>query len=1267
MFEITSDDIALLNDEDLRSLVGRLCESDMKRRGISPTCVTWGGNQNAADGGVDVRVTLPSQAEPEGLIPRSKAVFQVKAEDTPPSGISSEMRPDGVVRPVIQELATQSGAYIIVSSKGSTSDSALRDRRTAMAEAVWDLANGSSLFVDFYDRKRIETWLRDHTGTTLWVRERIGKRLDGWSGYGAWSYPHESIASDYLLDGELRIRTPQQRTESGLSAIDGIQGIRDTLRNPQGIVRLVGLSGVGKTRLAQALFDDRVGARSLDPSLAVYTNVADGPNPSPVALSSELIGTHRRAVLVVDNCPPDLHYRLSELCRADGSLLSLITVEYDIREDEPEGTDVYILDVASIDLTEKLIRDRFPKLSPVDARRIADFSGGNARVAIALAGRIEKDEGVGQLPDQELFRRLFQQRQEPDEGLFRSAQALSLVYSFEGENISGDAKDELSLLGSLAGKSAPEMFAYCAELERRGLAQRRGPWRAILPHAIANRLAALALQNITPGAVDNCFRREGRERLLRSFSRRLSYLNDSKEAQSVASGWLARGGMLENLAQLNELGFALFSNIAPVSPETTLEALERAVFEKKDLATGYKRYLRILRLLAYDPVLFERCSALLIQIVGPGNVDNENNEGRRIFASLFPMYFSGTRATIDQRLAVTRSLLLSDDPKRQTLGLGALRASLESVHFGSTSEFEFGAHSRDYGWWPRSRAEVQDWFKKGLTLAEEFALSDKPVAPNAREIVAEQFRGLWSSAGMYDDLERVCRRISEKEFWPGGWIAVRQTIHYDSRGSEAAVASRLVALEVDLKPKDLLQKVRSIVLSETMLYVGVDASVDGTTDVQKSMAQVESMAQDLGRAAAADESSLGTLLPDLMTGNGGQLWQFGRGLAQEAKDPRAMWNKLIAQLGLTDKDMQNVQVLRGFLNALNEREADLAGSLLGEAVEDDLLGRWYPVLQTSVGINKDGVGRLVRSLQVRKARVGIYRSLVMGGATHAISGNDFSALLMGIASVPDGLDVAIELLYMRISYAKSQNSSTELTGIGCELMRRLRFTRKRAGEEYRLSVIAEECLVGDKGQAAVREICRNLKDAIANSQTYASYHGELLEILFRVQPRAALDALCGGEQTELESGIRILDEASQLGRHPLDKISDDDLIGWCEEAPAIRYPATAGAVTPFLLSGAPGRVQWRDIARKLLDRAPNRAAVLKLFMRKFTPGTWRGSRAAIIESNMKLLEELKMESDPALLDLIAAEKTRLGEEVSAARQTENIMERMERERDERFE
>jgi hypothetical protein len=582
MFEITANDIALLNDEDLRSLVGRLCESEMRRRGISPSCVTWGGNQNAKDGGLDVRVTLPSHVQPEGFIPRPNTGLQVKAEDTPPSRILSEMRPNGALRAAIRELAGQSGAYIMVSSKGSTSDPALQNRRTAMLQAVSDLPNAGNLHLDFYDRTRLETWLRVNIGTALWVRERIGKPLQGWSGYGAWSYEPGSPSSEYLVDNEFRIKTHSQTAKPGLSAIEGIQSIRDILRNPREVVRLVGLSGVGKTRLLQALFDDRVGENSLDPTLVAYTNLVDMPSPHPVALASELINTGKRAILAVDNCPPDLHQRLSEICRSDASPLSLITVEYDIREDQAEGTDVFVLEVASVNLTERLIKHRFPELSQLDARRIADFSGGNARIAIALAARVDKDESIAQLSDQDLFGRLFHQRNQPDEAFMFGAQALSLVYSFDGENVSNDENDELSPLGGLIGRSAQEMFKCSAEMERRGLVQRRGRMRAVLPHAIANRLAAMALQNIPPRDIESCFLREGRERLLKSFSRRLGYLNDSKEARLIVSGWLSPGGLLEKPGEFNDLGFTMFRNIAPVEPERALSALERSLLGPKE-------------------------------------------------------------------------------------------------------------------------------------------------------------------------------------------------------------------------------------------------------------------------------------------------------------------------------------------------------------------------------------------------------------------------------------------------------------------------------------------------------------------------------------------------------------------------------------------------------------------------------------------------------------------------------------------------------------
>src|SRR5467141_1824910 len=108
MFEITRDDIAALNDEDLRTLIGLLCEAELRRANLPVSAATWGGDQTAKDGGVDVRVALP------------------------PSEIPKEMKPKGAVRPVIEELAAASGAYIIVSSGGSTADSALKNRRAAM-------------------------------------------------------------------------------------------------------------------------------------------------------------------------------------------------------------------------------------------------------------------------------------------------------------------------------------------------------------------------------------------------------------------------------------------------------------------------------------------------------------------------------------------------------------------------------------------------------------------------------------------------------------------------------------------------------------------------------------------------------------------------------------------------------------------------------------------------------------------------------------------------------------------------------------------------------------------------------------------------------------------------------------------------------------------------------------------------------------------------------------------------------------------------------
>ena len=535
MLEITPDDVALLNDTDLRTLIGLLCESQLRSRGLSAAAVTWSGHQNSADGGLDVRVALAEGETIEGFVPSPQTGFQVKKSPMPHAKIIDEMRPEGVLRPIIRDLANRSGAYIIVSAE-SASGTALKNRRDAMREAVSDLPNAKDLALDFYDRGRVASWVRDHAGMVLWVRSKIGRALPGWRPYEAWAYAPDGVSGEYLLDDAVCIRTDTEATEPGLSAVVGIQRVRDRLRHPGGVVRLVGLSGVGKTRFVQALFDSRVGESSLDSALALYTDVADGPDPSPATLIQNVIASRSRAIVVVDNCPPDLHRRISDVCRVPESTVSVITVEYDIREDQPEGTEVFELVASSEALIEKLLKQRFPYLSWVDLHTIAQFSGGNARIAIALAETVRREETIAGMSDDDLFKRLFEQRHGPSESLLMAAQGLSLVYSFQGEDISEGEEAELFRLGTVVGKSAQEMFQSAVELGRRGLVQRRGVWRAVLPQAIANRLAARALQDIPTTIIEKHLVNEAPERLLRSFSRRLGYLDSSQEARQIARG-----------------------------------------------------------------------------------------------------------------------------------------------------------------------------------------------------------------------------------------------------------------------------------------------------------------------------------------------------------------------------------------------------------------------------------------------------------------------------------------------------------------------------------------------------------------------------------------------------------------------------------------------------------------------------------------------------------------------------------------------------------
>lgn len=1233
ILEVTGDQIAQLNDTDLRTLVGYLCEREVCTHGHSTSAVTWGGHQNAADGGIDVRVTLPGSAAISGYVPRTATGFQVKAQDMSSAAILREMAPKGVVRPSIAELAANGGAYIIVSSKGSLSDTPLDDRKVAMAEAVKGLPADSSLTLDFYDRRRIASWVNQHAGLVPWVREKLGVSLSGWRPFEDWSSSPTSVVAPYLMDGQTRLTGPSIDNANGLNAEQALAKLRDILRKPKGIVRLVGLSGVGKTRLIQALFDDRVGADSLLQSDALYTDISDNPDPVPQELLSRLISMGHRVVLIVDNCGLELHRKLAAKIANSDCLLSVITVEYDINDDEPQDTDIFRLEPASPDLIEKMLESRYPAIAPPSRHVIAKFSEGNSRVAFALAETAKNGESLAKFNDTELFERLFFQLKAPSAELLDSAKACALLYSFDGETLEGN-ESEIAPLAKLVGQSVDQLHKHVAELHRRQLVQKRSKWRAILPHALANRLAKRALEDIAPQRIEDCIVRGSSERMLRSFSRRIGYLHDDEWAITFAAKWLSSGGLLAQLGKLNTLGEEIFENIAPANPAATLAFIEETAMANATWFFGEQnqnksQIIRVIRSLAYDPALFGRSVDLLKRFV-MSEASDAHNSAADPLKSLFWLYLSGTHATVGQRAAFVKALLESSVAAEQELGLTLLGEMLKASHFSSHYSFEFGAWKRDYGLHPNPGKQVRNWFTQVIELGRAAEASGKILPARVRHVMASHVAELLR-IGMFDEVIALVKAFSGDGGWPEGWIGVRNAMRRGKDKMEEATYKKLEDLEKTLRPSDLAGMIRSYALSPEWGVLDI-AEFDDEEEVKpvEARQKIYDLCTDLGQQLAADVAQLDAMLPEIIATNSQKTFALGRGLATGCDSLTECWGRLRYEFLMVPEDKRKLQLLSGFLSSAMVRAPEVAEALLDETLADPRLHPYLLYLQTSAAVNAEGFQRMMNALALDTVPVSSFLPLAYGRAHEELDDEQLHALLQGIMSKEGGNGVAVEILGMRIFGRRSDKLpiTESLKATGREFLSTFEL-EKGAHFDHMIGGIIDAAFDKAEYEEQARAFCIKIIAGLKSWKVLASDIGDIITALTKAFPVVVLDMLV--EQAIGEGGTdrTIFQDIRSNRTCPLDFITIDAWMEWASQKPETRYELLAQVIR-FSTGDDDYANGWSPSALRLIEVAPEPVKVLDTFLQRFRPNGWSGSLADILASRMPLIDALKQHPKPAI-------------------------------------
>lgn len=1227
MFEVVGSDIERLSDADLRSLVVRLATSELRKQGLPISSVTAGGHQDAADGGVDVRVECREALVRPDFVPRQHTCFQVKKPDMAPNAIRDEMRPKGALRPAIVELAAQKGAYVIVSAQGSVADKPLRDRRQAMRDQLSDLTPPDELHTDFYDRDRIAAWVNEFPGIAAWVRARANRPIDGWSSVDRWG--GTQVKGRFLADASTLLVDESCKPGEALQVLDGIERLRAELRRPGRCVRLVGLSGLGKTRLVQALFENEVGGDPLDLGIAIYTDYSAETRPSARDMARELIGRGEPAILIVDNCNPETHAELAKLCSESEAPISLLTVEYDVREDEPEHTDVFRLQAASNDLLELWLEQTFDHVSQVDRRTIAEFSHGNFRVARALAETLKRGETLGQVKSRDLFERIFRQRNIEDKSLLMAAEDLALAYSVNGEDITPDG--ELAQLAAIRGRDVREFFESIAELRRRDVAQVRGRWRAILPQAIANGLATNALARIHPDTLDGLMRTAS-PRLCISISRRLGNLHDCPEARAAAMRWLAPGGAMGDVFNSSGDGLRIVTNLAPLAPLDVLNRIGAAVDAHPEItandSTHRWDWVRLIKALGYDPEHFATAAMLLVRFIAAEPANNRNNSARDSFAELFHLHLSGTEAPPRMRREVTEALLGSSVPAIQACGLIALDALLKTSYFSSSSSFDFGARSRSWGWKPNLNQDVWDWYAEAVRLCARAA----DQFDEARRILSRNVRGLWQYQACHDALEEAVDQILQKGPWIEGWIALRATLRFDGEKMPLTWRERLEALIDRLKPSDLLNRARAAVLSRGA--DGWDLS-DGEADNVKGMRPWEKaalMAQDVGRELAHEPTIREAFMAELMVAEQQErAFECGLGLADGSTDLDNSWELLLSDFEKANATRRNTTVLGGFLRRAHDIDSAFAQRALDDAVHRSSLAQVLPYLQARVGIDTVGIDRLRRAIAGNTVEARGFVSLANGVVEHSPP-EPLAQLLTDLLGLPDGDLVGFDILHMYF-YANKSTADTApepLLAVGRKLLSHLDPTRVFGYRAHGLAEVIKVCCSGKDVTTAIA-VAGTLRSGLEAGDFQPYETRELIEALCEARPHVVLDVFV---LTAPDDDVMWRWDMGGRKGLPYKSMPSAAIQAWVAVDPNARYALLGPAMSLFSRDDFEEGAQIDPLFADLLSLAPDKAAFLGQFDRQLHLNQWGGSLKELLENRRASVVQLARDMPGEVADWV---------------------------------
>lgn len=709
--------------------------------------------------------------------------------------------------------------------------------------------------------------------------------------------------------------------------------IKEAVNTGNKIIRLIGLSGLGKTRIIFELFrpdGDEYSKKLSGRVLYLDCNSNSGININ--ARIEEILYSKNEHLIILDNCPAEQCRSLKTLIKQSKTKASLITIDNNPEElHSNKISDVEYITIGKDELAtvvDGIIKTDFTDLPSDSIEKIKEFSQGIPMMAVLLGESARKGERfIGKLDDKDLLDKLLgDYGKDPETKTVLKTSSLFNFFGYEGDlepQLKFIATNQNITVTNNQPNVSEELFRKVIHhYLSRQIYEKKGRMIGMRPFPLAIYLASEWLEYCTDERLYHLLVEMASlnpphgKQLAEAFAEQMKYLGFSPKANAIIEKITAPNNPFDNAEVLNtELGSRLFRAFVEVNPVAIAQNLYRNFYGKSldelsKIVAGRRNLVWALEILCFDKRTFDEAIKVLCSFAAAEN-ETWSNNATGTFLHLFNIHLAGTEALLMDRFKIITWSWNIDNFAFKKLSINAMGKGLNYGHFHRMSgpEKQGTKMLKDH---EPNKNEIIEYWTAIITLLKKIYMSYNDFSILAAKILLDSLRGI-ASAGLIDIILPTIKEISlaKNNDWNDAIRPIKTMLKYEGHFLTKNAIEEATSL-IDLLTKDdFISKFTRLIANPRIDFTEGDS-------YENNQKKIEELASEFINGDLNWEKTI----PFFTSGYHYSAFNFGKGIAEQLINERIkLFNFidiLIKSLSSIEKSQRNVTVLGGIYLSADE-------------------------------------------------------------------------------------------------------------------------------------------------------------------------------------------------------------------------------------------------------------------------------------------------------------------------------------------------------------